>query len=163
MILIALGSNQSGPWGNSEETVMRAMSELNTGPIKLNAASSLIVTEPFGIINQPKFVNAAIKIQTALSPTALLARLHMIERKAGRRRGRRWGPRTLDLDIIDYNGQIKKQKSLVQKALILPHPGVAKRLFVLRPLNEIAPNWRHPLTHQTAASMIQKLYGLSRT
>jgi 2-amino-4-hydroxy-6-hydroxymethyldihydropteridine diphosphokinase len=157
MILVALGSNQSGPWGTPEQTVERALAELNSGPIKLIRASSLIQTAAFGVINQPNFVNAIALIDTALSPHTLLRRLHMIERQAGRKRGRRWGPRTLDLDLIDYHGQQIKQKGQVQKALILPHPGVAERLFVLVPIAEIAPGWKHPVNHKTAASMIQKL------
>ena len=157
MILVALGSNQSGPWGTPEQTVKRAMLELNSGPTKVKVASSLIETAPFGIINQPSFVNAVACIETALSPHALLRRLHMIERVAGRRRGRRWGPRTLDLDLIDYNGQQITQKGRLQKALVLPHPGIAMRLFVLEPIAEIAPLWKHPVNHKTAVSMIQKL------
>jgi 2-amino-4-hydroxy-6-hydroxymethyldihydropteridine diphosphokinase len=157
MILVALGSNKSGPWGNPEETLKRALLELSSGPTKLKIASSLIQTAPFGVTNQPNFVNAVAQIDTALSPHALLRRLHMIERSAGRRRGRRWGPRTLDLDLIDYNGQQITQKGLVQKALVLPHPGIAIRLFVLEPIAEIAPRWKHPVNHKTAASMIQKL------
>ncbi len=157
MILVALGSNQSGPWGTPEQTVRRAFAALNTGPVKLRRASTLIETAPFGMINQPNFVNAVAHIDTALSPHTLLRRLHMFERQAGRKRGRRWGPRTLDLDLIDYNGQQIKQKGHVQKALILPHPGIADRSFVLEPIAEIAPRWKHPVNHKTALSMIQKL------
>jgi 2-amino-4-hydroxy-6-hydroxymethyldihydropteridine diphosphokinase len=157
MILVALGSNQSGPWGTPEQAVRRALAELNGGPIKLMRASTLIQTAPYGVINQPNFVNAMARIETALSPHALLRRLHMIERQAGRRRGRRWGPRTLDLDLIDYDGQQITQKGIVQKALVLPHPGIDRRLFVLEPIAEIAPGWKHPVNHKTAVSMIQKL------
>jgi 2-amino-4-hydroxy-6-hydroxymethyldihydropteridine diphosphokinase len=157
MILVALGSNQSGPWGTPEQTVQKALSRLGNGPIRLKRASTLIQTRPFGVINQPNFVNAIALIESALSPQTLLRRLHMIEHEAGRKRGRRWGPRTLDLDLIDYNGQQIKQKGQVQKALILPHPGIADRSFVLAPIAEIAPRWKHPVNHKTAASMIQKL------
>jgi 2-amino-4-hydroxy-6-hydroxymethyldihydropteridine diphosphokinase len=157
MILVALGSNQSGPWGNPEQTVKRALAQLNTGPVKVKRASTLIQTAPFGVLNQPNFVNAVALIETALSPHTLLRRLHMIERQAGRKRGRRWGPRTLDLDLLDYHGLQMKQKGQVQKALVLPHPGIAERVFVLEPIAEIAPRWKHPVNHKTAASMIQKL------
>jgi 2-amino-4-hydroxy-6-hydroxymethyldihydropteridine diphosphokinase len=157
MILVALGSNQSGPWGNPEQTVKRALAQLNTGPVKVKRASTLIQTAPFGVLNQPNFVNAVALIETALSPHTLLCRLHMIERQAGRKRGRRWGPRTLDLDLLDYHGLQMKQKGQVQKALVLPHPGIAERVFVLEPIAEIAPRWKHPVNHKTAASMIQKL------
>ena len=157
MILVALGSNQSGPWGNPEQTVKRALAELNSGPVKVKHASTLIQTAPFGVVNQPNFVNGVALIETALAPHTLLRRLHMIERLAGRKRGRRWGPRTLDLDLLDYHGLQMKQKGQVQKALVLPHPGIAERLFVLEPIAEIAPRWKHPVNHKTAASMIQKL------
>jgi 2-amino-4-hydroxy-6-hydroxymethyldihydropteridine diphosphokinase len=157
MILIALGSNQSGPWGNPEQTVKRALVELNSGPIRVKRASALIQTMPFGVLNQPNFVNGVALIETALSPHTLLRRLHLIERNAGRKRGRRWGPRTLDLDLLDYHGLRMKQKGRVQKALVLPHPGISERLFVLEPIAEIAPRWKHPVNHKTAASMIQKL------
>ena len=157
MILVALGSNQSGPWGNPEQTIKRALVELNSGPVKVKHASTLIQTVPFGVVNQPNFVNGVALIETALPPRTLLRRLHMIERQAGRKRGRRWGPRTLDLDLLDYHGLQMKQKGQVQKALVLPHPGIAERLFVLEPIAEIAPRWKHPVNHKTAASMIQKL------
>jgi 2-amino-4-hydroxy-6-hydroxymethyldihydropteridine diphosphokinase len=152
MILIALGSNIEGPWGTPQITICKALQLLDQWPTQILRASSLIETAPYGNHNQPRFVNAVAILQTALSPDSLLRRLHMIERQAGRKRGRRWGPRTLDLDIIDYHGQIRAQKTLV-----LPHPGVADRSFVLIPIAEIAPNWKHPLTRQSAKSMIQKL------
>ena len=163
MILVALGSNQSGPWGTPQETVEHALKMLNQFPIALIKQSVLIKTKPFGITNQPDFVNAVVEVRTALPPHALLRRLHMIEHQAGRKRGRHWGPRKLDLDIIDYHGRKIKQKGLVQKALTLPHPGIAQRDFVLAPIAEIAPTWKHPVNHKSAIAMIQKLYGLSPT
>ena len=157
MILVALGSNQTGPWGTPEETIQRAISNLNTGPIKLEGASTLIKTQAYGVTNQPDFVNAVVSVKTALSPQALMRRLHMIERSAGRKRGRRWGPRTLDLDLLDYHGRRIKQEGRVQRALTLPHPGIAERLFVLLPISEIATSWKHPVNHKTAMAMIQRL------
>jgi 2-amino-4-hydroxy-6-hydroxymethyldihydropteridine diphosphokinase len=162
MILIGLGGNLDGPWGTPRETVMRAFAALDHGPIRLHAASSLIVTPPFGRRNQPDFVNAAARIETHLSPDALLRRLHMIEHQAGRARRLRWGPRTLDLDLLDYHGLIRPKRTLSIKPLVLPHPGIAERLFVLEPLAEIEPSWRHPLTHERAAFMIRKRYRLDR-
>ena len=163
MILVALGSNISGPWGNPRQSVERALTALNQWPLRLIKVSTLLETAPFGNKNQPNFVNAVAIIETALAPEILLRRLHMIERIAGRKRAKRWGPRTLDLDIIDFNGQIKKQRGSHQKALVLPHPGIAERVFVLAPLAEIAPRWRHPVTHQSAKVMLRKLYALSST
>ena len=157
MILIALGSNVDGPWGSPRQTVEMALHMLNQFPLRLVKSSSLLITEPFGVVNQPQFVNAVALVETAMPAESLIRKLHMIERQAGRRRGKRWGPRTLDLDILDYHGLIKHKRQLVQKALILPHPGIAERRFVLEPIQEIAPRWHHPKTHATAQSMIQKL------
>ena len=161
MILIGLGSNLDGPWGSPRETVLLALQALNAGPVRLLVPSSLAVTKPFGHKNQPAFVNAAAIIATHLSPDALLRRLHMVERQAGRKRGLRWGPRTLDLDLLDYNGLVRHRHWRSITPLILPHPGVVERLFVLEPIAEIAPHWRHPLTHQNARFMIRKLSRLA--
>lgn len=163
MIIIALGSNMSGPWGTPRETVLRAMKALDTFPLKLVAASPLAVTEPFGRKNQPQFVNAAAVIACHLSPDALMRKLHMIERDAGRQRRLRWGPRTLDLDLIDYHGLTRRKRSLSIRPLVLPHPGISERLFVLEPIRDVAPAWRHPLTKETAAFTICKLRRLSGT
>ena len=157
MILIGLGSNVSGIWGTPAQTINAALQALNEGPIMLVKSSMPIVTVPFGNVHQPDFVNAVAIIKTALSPQALLRRLHMIEKRAGRRRARRWGPRTLDLDILDYNGLIIHPRTNSSASLRLPHAGIALRTFVLQPIVEIAPRWHHPISHQTAAFMIQKL------
>ena len=153
MILVALGSNIAGPWGTPHETIVRTLKELNRFPLGLRRASQLLITKPFGVLNQPDFVNAVASIDTALPPEALLRKLHMIERTAGRKRGRRWGPRTLDLDLLDYHGLQRHQLGTVQKALVLPHPGIAERIFVLQPLQELAPNWKHPTLRKTAAEL----------
>jgi 2-amino-4-hydroxy-6-hydroxymethyldihydropteridine diphosphokinase len=152
MILIALGSNISGTWGTPREAVEFALLELNNTPLQLIKASSLIETAPFGNLDQPNFVNAVAIVKTKLQPIELLHQLHAIEKMAGRERIKHWGPRTLDLDILDYNGLVLHQENLT-----LPHIGIAERSFVLGPIAEIAPAWRHPLTHLSAASMIQKL------
>ena len=135
MILVALGSNQPGPWGSPEETVSAALAWLDRGGIRLKRASRLLVSAPFGVTDQPAFVNAVAEVETALPPEALLERLHLIERMAGRRRTLRWGPRTLDLDLLDYHGLVRQPPARP----VLPHPGIAERIFVLAPLAEIAP------------------------
>ena len=157
MILVALGSNVASPWGSPRETVLRALEELDRFPLRCVAASSLLVTKPFGVLNQPDFVNAAAEIDTALPPEALMHKLHMIERAAGRRRGRRWGPRTLDLDLLEYHGLMRMGSPNALKLLRLPHPGMAERDFVLAPLVEIASRWKHPQTHRTAREMLRRL------
>ena len=157
MILVALGSNIAGPWGSPRATVLHALQELNCFPLRLRRASSLLITKPLGVLNQPDFVNAVALIETPMPPQALMQKLHMIERAAGRKRGRRWGPRTLDLDLLDYHGQLRDQKGVVHSALILPHPGIPNRSFVLFPLQEVAPKWRHPTLRHRASEMIRHL------
>ena len=156
MILIALGSNISGPWGTPQQSVQHALRALNRDGLKLVEASRLLLTAPFGKPNQPPFVNAVAHIETHLSPLALLQKLHAIEKEAGRRRKTRWGPRTLDLDIIDYHGLVRSTEKLV-----LPHPGIAERIFVLKPISELTAKWRHPTTHFSAQAMLRKLKGYS--
>ena len=153
MILIALGSNQTGPWGTPGETVRKALSRLDGGGLRLRRASRPVFSAPFGVTGQPAFVNAVAEIETVLRPEALLDRLHLIERMAGRRRTLRWGPRTLDLDLLDYHGLVRRPPARP----VLPHPGIAERIFVLAPLAEIAPHWRHPLTRRTACQMLRRL------
>ncbi len=153
MILVALGSNRSGPWGSPRETVERALLELDRDELKLEGASRLIASSPFGNRDQPPFVNAVARIVTQLAPQALMNKLHEIERSAGRSRNVRWGPRTLDLDLLDYDGVIQDDPG----GLILPHPGIAERIFVLKPLAEIAPSWIHPVLHESAAALLARL------
>lgn len=157
MILIALGSNISGPWGTPEQSVQRALLALDRNGIKLLKASRLLLTAPFGRPNQPPFVNAVARVTTHLPPLALLQKLHEIESQAGRRRTTRWGPRTLDLDIVDYHGLVRPSGNL-----ILPHPGIAERIFVLKPISELTTTWRHPVSHLSARNMLRKLKGYSQ-
>lgn len=152
MILVALGSNSTGPWGTPRDTLAAALGHLDGGGISRVRASQLFVTSPFGVTDQPDFVNAVAEVTSSLPPEALLAQLHEIERQAGRERSLRWGPRTLDLDLLDYHGLIRPGP-----APVLPHPGIAERIFVLAPLAEIAPGWRHPQTGLTAAEMLARL------
>ncbi len=162
MILIALGSNMFGPWGSPAQTLARAGRELNHFPLRLIKLSTLIETSPHGVLNQPNFVNAVAVIETALSADALIRKLHMIEHQAGRRRRKRWGPRTLDLDILDYKGEVRPARKNHSLRLVLPHSAIADRSFVLLPITEIAAGWKHPVSRKTALAMIQKLYRLNR-
>ena len=152
MILVALGSNQPGPWGSPRQTVQQALVALNGFPATVVCSSSLIITSPMGPKNQPDYVTAVVHIQTRLSPQSLLRFLNTIERSAGRKRRLRWGPRTLDLDILDYHGLVENGTRLT-----LPHPGIPARSFVLNPIAEIAPRWKHPVSHTTAREMLARL------
>src|SRR5688572_9315486 len=107
MIIIALGSNIDSPWGSPAATVRRALDFLGREGCRLVNSSSLVETLPLGRTDQPNFVNAVAQVETLMGPEALLDRLHAIEVLAGRRRGEKWGPRVLDLDLIDYDGLIR--------------------------------------------------------
>ncbi len=175
MIIIALGANVRGRAGSPIAALVRAGEWLNGGPARLAAFSSIWRSAPFGPIAQPSFFNAAAVVETDLGPAALLAFLKQLEARAGRRRGPAWGPRALDLDLIDYNGEIRRPPGMGGKAaglaahaaqmrgLVLPHPGIAERAFVLKPLEEIAPGWRHPVTGQGASQMLARLPGKVKT
>jgi 2-amino-4-hydroxy-6-hydroxymethyldihydropteridine diphosphokinase len=156
MILISLGSNVTGPWGPPRSTIEKALRYLNSHGCRLIKASSLFETTPFGKTDQRDFINAVARVETELTPEALLERLHHLETLAGRIRGERWGPRQLDLDIIDYHGTVRERPPPV-----LPHPGVPLRPFVLAPIAEIAPRWRHPILRKTAGQLLEQLKGQS--
>ena len=132
--LIALGGNV----GDVRATFKKAIANIcGMAQAALLARSSDYATPPWGEANQPRFINACIEIETGLDPHALLFVLHKVEQKFGRDRAkeRRWGPRTLDLDMIAYDDmQIDKVE------LTLPHPRLFERAFVLVPLAEIAPD-----------------------
>lgn len=160
MILIGLGSNVEGPWGSPEQTVRTAIARLDGTKTKLIKASRLLSSKPVGPIEQDDYINAAAIIETSLEPEQLMRHLHDLELEAERRRTVRWGPRTLDIDLLDYDGRIGEDDSDADgrlKPLILPHPAIADRGFVLAPVNEIAPDWRHPRSGKTAAQMLEEL------
>ena len=134
---VGLGSNLDRP----AEQVEGAIEELaGIDATRVVARSSLYRSAPLGGIEQPEFVNAAVALLTRLDAPALLVELHNIERRRGRvRDGTRWGPRVIDLDLLVYSDRVVNEPDL-----ILPHPGIAERNFVLLPLTEIAPELRVP-------------------
>ncbi len=156
MILIALGSNITGPWGSPAETLDRAVEEIAANGADVLARSSWIETKPYGVSDQPGFVNGAIEIKTTLPPEELLVMLHGIEIAAGRKRREKWGPRTLDLDIIAYDDVIMNggDNSL---NLTLPHNDLHHRSFVLLPVRELNPSWQHPVSGKTVTQMLDEL------
>jgi 2-amino-4-hydroxy-6-hydroxymethyldihydropteridine diphosphokinase len=134
--LIALGGNV----GDARDTIAQAIAAFCDGrEVRLLRRSSDYETPPWGVEDQPPFINASLLIETSLAPRALLAHGQAIERQFGRDRSReiRWGPRSLDIDLIDYTGTAPDDPDL-----ILPHPRALERAFVLVPLAEIAPDWR---------------------
>lgn len=146
---IALGSNLS----HRAETLHAAIRALGSvGSVV--AVSSLVETEPVGYTDQPNFLNGAVLLQTDLPPEDLLHALLAIEAQHGRDRshGIAKGPRTLDLDLLLYGDTV-----LHTDGLVLPHPEMHRRAFVLRPLAAIAPAMLHPVLHRTVAQMLEDL------
>ncbi len=166
MILIAFGANMTSLWGNPSQTVLIARDAMsNSGLIQVRAFSRLYQTAPLGP-SQPTYVNAAALVESVLSPGALLRFLKRLEHLAGRRAGRRWGPRPLDLDILDYKGRVYNWRRHsgggcphACRELVLPHAGLHARPFALAPVAEIAPRWRHPVFHRTAIELLHGTRG----
>lgn len=119
---------------------------------KVEKVSEYLVTKPYGGVEQDDFLNACLRLKTMLSPEELLQEIHKIEQKAHRERIVRWGPRTLDLDILLYDDWIVETEEL-----IIPHIEMHMRDFVLKPLSEIAPNKRHPIYKKTVSQMLAEL------
>lgn len=139
---IGLGSNLGDPRANVERAIV-ALGGLGT----LTARSSLYGSAPWGVADQPAFVNAAVLLETALSPAALLAELKRLEAELGRTPTYRWGPRVLDLDILTY-GDLR----IAEPDLVVPHPRLAERAFALAPLAEIDPAYRTDLERLSPAA-----------
>ncbi len=138
---IGIGSNL----GNREENCEKSIQLIEEySGIKVTKHSSMSETEPWGIKDQPKFINMAIEIVTDLEPEALLSLLKKIEKASGRTPEVKWGPRVIDLDILFYDDLVLKTPGLE-----IPHPEICKRDFVLKPLKEIAPDKVHPVLKKT--------------
>ncbi len=148
---IGLGSNMGDKKGYLDQAV-KALDE--TRGCRVEKVSSYLVTEPYGGVEQDDFLNACMILKTFLPPQELLERLHEIEQAAHRERVIRWGPRTLDLDILLYDDEILETEDLV-----IPHVEMHLREFVLKPLSEIAPNKRHPIYQKTIAQLAAEVCG----
>lgn len=161
MILIAFGANLNGPFGTPVNTIRTAAGFLAGEAIELCDVSSLYSTPPFGPGRQPRYVNGVGLVRTDLAPSVLLGALHRIEFRCGRRRSFKWGPRALDLDLLAYNRLVTDSADHRGRRdglpLLLPHPEMANRAFVMAPLAELAPQWLHPRTGITALKSWQRL------
>lgn len=143
---IALGSNMGDKLMYLENAVKAVESDVNCKLLKI---SDIILTEPYGPVEQDDYLNGCMMIDTLYTPSELLRFLQRIEKDANRTREVHWGPRTLDLDILLYDDLVVSEDDLV-----IPHPEMHKRAFVLEPLKQIAPNVVHPLLRQRIRDMI---------
>ena len=142
---IGLGGNL----GDRKENIQKALVELaRNNRCRLTRVSSLYETRPVGIEEQPDFLNLAAEIETELNPKELLVWLKEVERKVGREKTFKWGPRIIDIDILLYD-----DLHVTEDNLEIPHPEMHKRAFVLSPLAEIAPSAKHPITGLTVRQM----------
>ncbi len=148
-VLIGFGSNQ----GDSVAICRGAVRALRQEPrLRVDRVSSLYRTQPVGITEQAWFINGVLQGETDLEPAALLAVIRRIEQQFGRVRQQRWGPRTLDLDILCFG-----QREIRLPQLTIPHPRMQERRFVLLPLLEIAPHWLHPTLKMSVDQLLAAL------
>ncbi|MFW8634995.1 2-amino-4-hydroxy-6-hydroxymethyldihydropteridine diphosphokinase [Cribrihabitans pelagius] len=170
--LIALGGNMPVDAKAPQVTLSMAVAALAQPDIALRAVSRFFRTPCFPAGTGPDYVNAAVEVESALSAAELLERLHALEARFARVRAERWGRRTLDLDLISHGGAVRpdaagfarwqglpleRQMQEAPGELILPHPRLQDRGFVLVPLCDIRPDWRHPVLDKTAAALLAAL------
>jgi 2-amino-4-hydroxy-6-hydroxymethyldihydropteridine diphosphokinase len=170
--LIALGSNIGLATSRPVDIIKEAIIELSKSGIILKSLSRFYETPAYPKGSGPNFVNSVVKAETNYSAYAILQRLHKIEEKFERRRNSRWSARTLDLDLLALEEQVlpskevfqywcdlplSEQKKKTPNELLLPHPRIQDRAFVLLPLLDVEPNWLHPILNKTAVQLYQKL------
>ena len=160
-ILLGLGGNIEGSWGCPRLTLDRVIAELFHRGIRFRRRAGLYLTRPVGRTDQPMFLNTVVVASTDHGPGAVMHICKQMERAAGRRRGPRNGPRPLDIDILAFGQCVRGwpvRPALRQIGrLILPHPEMHRRAFVLRPLNDVAPRWIHPVLGGPAGMLLHRL------
>jgi 2-amino-4-hydroxy-6-hydroxymethyldihydropteridine diphosphokinase len=151
---LGLGANLGKPIKQLHE----ALELLNAADeVEVTRVSTFYRNPPLGPENQPWYVNAVARVRTRLGPEELLRLLQRIEVDLGRVRGERWGPRVIDLDLLLYNGEV-----IFTPHLVVPHPEMHRRAFVLAPLAEIAPRAWHPVLHKSAGDLLAELESADR-
>jgi len=153
-IYIGLGANLPSPeHGTPRETLEAAMRALEVLGLAIVARSPTYESEPVPVSDQPWYLNAVIEVDTDRPATDVLAILHSVENAFGRVRNIRNEPRVLDLDLLDHRGEVREGPD----SPLLPHPRLVDRAFVLLPLRDIAPGWRHPVSGLTVAELLESL------
>lgn len=170
--ILALGGNLSSQEGPPQETLRAALKRLDEGELRLKKVSRFFETPCFPPGAGPDYVNAAALVESAFGAREMLERLHEIEAEFGRERDQRWGMRTLDIDLIGGGDvvlpdletyaawrdlDLETQMRETPDRLILPHPRMHERAFVLVPVNDVAPEWIHPVLGQSVAEMLDAL------
>jgi 2-amino-4-hydroxy-6-hydroxymethyldihydropteridine diphosphokinase len=151
VILIALGANLPSSARKPVDTLNAALAGFPGRSITIEKRSGFYRSSAWPNPHDPPFINAVVLVRTGLSPADLLHALHELERSFGRKRGEPNAPRTLDLDLIDYDGRIEEGPP------VLPHPRMEGRAFVLLPLRDVAPEWRHPVSGRSISELIVAL------
>ncbi len=169
---VAFGGNVETSQGSPQKTIETVLSSLGSDEVRITGQSLLYDTPAFPKGSGPNFVNGVVEVVTALSAQDLLERLHVVETEFGRKRISRWGARTLDLDILTCGQEIlpnpdiwqywhdlpaERQQVEAPDTLILPHPRLHQRAFVLVPFSDVAPDWRHPVLGQSVNEMLKAL------
>ena len=152
MIYLNIGSNLSSKEGGRENNILKAITYLKKLKLNLIKISSFYETPSYPNYSDPKFINLCIKLESNLKASELLNEIKKIEKKLGRTRIKKNEPRTCDIDIIDFKGEIIKNDDLE-----VPHPRLHLRNFVIYPLKEIEPNWLHPVFNKKIDSFFQEL------
>ena len=152
MIILGLGANLPGIYKSPEDALKASAQELSSiKEITVVKASSVWLSAPVPVSEQPWFANAVCSIKTDLDPETLLEVLHKTEEAFGRIRTVKNAPRELDIDLLSYNNKIRHDRPLI------PHPRMHQRAFVLYPLQEIAPKWVHPVLKKSVSELIEKI------
>ncbi|MDO8734963.1 MAG: 2-amino-4-hydroxy-6-hydroxymethyldihydropteridine diphosphokinase [Elusimicrobiota bacterium] len=149
-VFLGLGSNR----GDRKKNILKAIKLLKESGQKVLRLSSMHETKPYGYKKQKKFLNAAVKLKTKLLPLELLELCKKIEKKIGRTKSFRWGPREIDVDILFFGKKVIKSKKFT-----IPHSDLHNRNFVLIPLVEIAPNFVHPVLKKRVSEMYSTIQG----